>query len=91
MVAIIPPLISEGEHSAKYTALTINDSPMPIPAMSLPIIKSLIVEDPHIKAGPTIRKMSDKMREGFLPSLSANGPPVKEPNMHPRIVRLTKN
>lgn len=86
-----PPLISEGELSAKKTEVTINDSPIPMPVINLPIISIFMADAAHIIAGPVIRKIFDNTRVGFLPSLSDNGPPVKDPKMQPKIVRLTKN
>lgn len=59
------------------------------PTRSLPRIKTGIVGAIAITTAPIVNKMSDIMIVGFLPSLSAEGPPIREPIAAPRVARET--
>ena len=57
--------------------------PIPIPVISLPIIRTGMFHDPVITAAPDVNKISEIIIVGFLPILSDNGPANKAPKNAP--------
>ena len=81
----------KGESSDMYIGSTKEIIPIPMPVKNLAIISIIMNFDVHASRDPITTRMLLKIRIGFLPMMSENGPAAREPKIAPAIESETMN